>query len=177
MWGWRSSEVSLHRVYIAIGSNMGDRIQNCREGLRRLQEISGVRVIRSSSAYETEPVGEGLEGWFINAVAEAETDLDPVALVEHLKRIEGEMGREKSRDRSNRPIDLDLLFYGELLLESKDLIVPHPLLHRRRFVLEPLTELVPGQIHPGLGKKVKDLWADLKDPHQVRRIETSLWEA
>jgi 2-amino-4-hydroxy-6-hydroxymethyldihydropteridine diphosphokinase len=156
---------------------MGDRVENCREALRRLHRISGVQVIRSSSAFETEPVGEGLEGWFINAVAEAETDVDPAALVAYMQQIEVEMGRKKGRVRANRPIDLDLLFYGDLRLESKGLIVPHPLLHRRRFVLEPLNELVPAQIHPGLGKKVKDLWMELKDPHQVRWIEAPLWEA
>jgi len=133
-------------------------------------------VVRTSSAYETEPVGEGLRGWFINAAAEVETDLDPASLLQRLKQIEGEMGRKEKGSGSDRPIDMDLLFYGDLFLESDDLTIPHPRLHARRFVLEPLSELAPQKVHPRLGKTVKSILAELNDRHLVRRMKTSLLE-
>jgi len=162
----------LPEIYIGLGSNQGDRLRNCREALRRLGAGGEVFLLRTSSAYETEPVGEGLRGWFINAVAEAETDLDPVSVLQRMKQIEGEMGRKKEKPGSDRPIDLDLLLYGDLFLESDQLTIPHPRLHARRFVLEPLSELVPQKIHPRLGKTVRALLAELKDGHRVRRMRT-----
>ncbi|MDH7499728.1 MAG: 2-amino-4-hydroxy-6-hydroxymethyldihydropteridine diphosphokinase [candidate division NC10 bacterium] len=163
----------MPKIYLGLGSNQGDRLKNCREALRRLKGGGEVCLLRSSSAYETEPVGEGLRGWFINAVVEAETDLDPTSLLQRLQQIEEEMGRKRERPGSDRPIDLDLLLYGDLFLESDQLTIPHPRLHARRFVLEPLSELVPHQIHPRLGKTVRALLAELKDVHRVRRMKTS----
>jgi 2-amino-4-hydroxy-6-hydroxymethyldihydropteridine diphosphokinase len=165
----------LPKVYLGVGSNQGDRLHHCRDALLRLKESGDVRLIRVSSAYETEPVGEDFEGWFINAVAEAETDLDPVSLLQKLKRIEEEMGRSGRTITPNRPIDLDLLLYGDLLLESETLTLPHPHLHQRRFVLEPLSELAPELVHPRLGKTMEALLKDLSDPNQVRRMRGLLW--
>jgi 2-amino-4-hydroxy-6-hydroxymethyldihydropteridine diphosphokinase len=165
----------LPEVYLGLGSNQGDRLHHCREALLRLKESEDIRLIRVSSAYETEPVGEGFEGWFINAVAEAETDLDPLSLFRKLKRIEEEMGRSGQAITPNRPIDLDLLLYGDFLLELGALTIPHPRLHQRRFVLEPLLELAPELVHPRLGKTVEALLEDLSDPHQVRRVRELLW--
>jgi len=146
-------------------------LESCREALRRLESAGGIRLLRTSSAHETEPVGEGLEGWFINAVVEAETDLDPFSLLQRVQHIEGEMGRFREPGRSDRPIDLDLLLYGDLLLESETLTIPHPRLHTRRFVLEPLAELIPQQVHPGLRKTIKALLESLADTHKVRKME------
>jgi 2-amino-4-hydroxy-6-hydroxymethyldihydropteridine diphosphokinase len=161
-------------VYLGVGSNQGDRFEHCREAILRLQESGTVRPIRVSSAYETEPVGEGLEGWFINVVVEGETGLDPLSLLGNLKRIEKEMGRQEVGTQRDRPIDLDLLLYGDLLLESDRLTLPHPRLHERRFVLEPLSELVPQLIHPRFGRTMEALLSDLADPHQVKRLDESL---
>ena len=160
----------MPKVYLGLGSNLGDRLENCREALRRLKGSGEVRLIRASSAYETEPVGEGFGGWFINAIAEAETDLDPIPLLQLLRQIEEEMGRRGERSGSDRPIDLDLLLYGDLLLDSEDLIVPHPRLHLRRFVLEPLSEIAPQRVHPRLGRTMESLLGDLEDFHLVRRV-------
>ena len=160
----------MPKVYLGLGSNEGDRLQHCREALKRLKESADIRLLRVSSAYETEPVGEGYEGWFINAVAEAETDLDPLSLLRKLKRIEEEMGRSSQTITPNRPIDLDLLLYGDLLLETEALSIPHPRLHERRFVLEPLSELAPDLVHPRIGKTMEALSENLSDPHQARRV-------
>ena len=140
----------------------------------RLQESGDIRLLRVSSAYETEPVGEGFKGWFINAVAEAETDLDPLSLFKKLKRIEEEMGRSGQAISPNRPIDLDLLLYGDLLLETEALSIPHPRLHQRRFALEPLSELAPELVHPRRGKTMAALLEELSDPHQARRVREVL---
>lgn len=161
----------MPKFYLGLGSNQGDRLENCREALRRLEGAGGIRLLRTSSAHETEPVGEGLEGWFINAIAEAETNLDPLSLLQRLKRIEEEMGRKVEPGRSDRPIDLDLLLYGDLLLESEVLTIPHPRLHTRRFVLEPLSELIPHQVHPRLRKTMEALLQNLEDSYKVRRME------
>ncbi len=158
------------KVYLGLGSNEGDRLHHCREALVRLEESGDVRLLRVSSAYETEPVGEGYKGWFVNAVVEAETDLDPLSLFRKLKRIEEEMGRFSQAITPNRPIDLDLLLYGDLFLETEALSIPHPRLHERRFVLEPLSELAPELVHPRLGKTMEALLKDLSDPHQARRV-------
>ena len=165
----------MPKVYLGVGSNQGDRYSNCREALRRLGAFKDIRVIRVSSAYETEPVGGAFGGWFINAVVEAETDLDPLLLLRNLRRIEEEMGRSGQTITPDRPIDLDLLFYGDLLLESETLTIPHPRLHQRRFVLEPLCELASELVHPRLGKTAKALLADLQDSHRVRRMNEPLW--
>lgn len=164
----------MPKVYLGVGSNQGDRLENCREALRRLKEVGEIHLLRISSAYETEPVGKGLKGWFINAIAEVETELDPISLLRQLKKIEEGMGRNAGPCGSDRPIDLDLLLYGDSLWESENLTIPHSHLHSRRFVLEPLSELAPQQIHPRLGKTVEALLMNLEDPHEVRRIEWPL---
>ncbi len=165
------------KVYLGLGSNEGDRLHHCREALKWLKESGDIRLLRVSSAYETEPVGEGYKGWFINAVAEAETDLDPLSLLRNLKQIEEEMGRSNQAITPNRPIDLDLLLYGDLLLETEALSIPHPRLHQRRFVLEPLLELAPELVHPRLGKTMGALLENLSDPHQAGRVREVLWRS
>lgn len=162
------------KVYLGVGSNQGNRLENCREALRRISKIPGIQLLRTSHSYETQPVGNGFSQWFVNGVAEIETDLDPRSLLQRLQGVEREMGRQRGSGQGDRQIDLDLLLYDDLLWEEDDLIVPHPFLHHRRFVLEPLRELVPLKLHPRLKRTVEELWRELQDLHRVKRMEFQL---
>ena len=144
-------------VYLGLGSNIGDKVANC---LRALEEISASKqhhIKAVSSLYKTEPIGYQDQDWFINCVAEVSTTLQPLPLHAFLQRIEKGMGRIKTVTMGPRIIDLDILFYGAEVVEEADLIIPHPHLHERRFVLVPLVELAPGLLHPFLKKTVRNL--------------------
>jgi 2-amino-4-hydroxy-6-hydroxymethyldihydropteridine diphosphokinase len=142
-------------AYIGLGSNLGDREENLRGALERLNELGRVRV---SSFRETEPVGVTDQPRFVNAAAELETDLSPQDLLARLLEIERDLGRDRARERrwGPRTIDLDLLLYGDQVLDEPGLKVPHPRLDERRFVLEPLHELAPELSLPD-GRRVVDL--------------------
>ena len=147
-------------VYIGIGSNLGGRRENCREALRQLG-LRGVKVVKQSSMVETEPWGVADQPRFINMAIEAETDLSPEQLFTVLKGIEGKMGREETVRWGPRLIDLDILFYDDLVIDAAELKIPHPRLHERQFVLGPLSEIAPGKVHPKLKKTVLQLCSDL----------------
>jgi 2-amino-4-hydroxy-6-hydroxymethyldihydropteridine diphosphokinase len=142
-------------VYLSLGSNLGNRARNLYGALRRLGAKIGLAEI--SSLYETEPVGLAEQPWFLNLVCSAETVLSPRELLAITKGIEQEMGRERGVRFGPRLIDIDLLLYDDLILQSEDLDIPHPRLHERHFVLIPLNELAPDLIHPILGGTVTDL--------------------
>ena len=147
---------------IALGSNEGDRHDYLRRALLALGEVPGVEVVRQSSVYETAPVGGPAgQGPYLNAVVSLLTTLDPLALLAHLLAIESRLGRVRSVRDGPRTIDLDLLLYGAVVLDSADLTLPHPRLHERLFVLEPLAEIAPGAFHPRLGKTAAELRAAL----------------
>lgn len=155
-------------AYIAIGSNKGKRIKNIKEALARIREE--MRVEKTSSLYLTEPM-ELKGGWFVNCVLEAKTDKEPEELVRTLLKIEEKMGRIRIKEKKiPRVIDLDLLLYEERIMEEKDLILPHPSLHKRGFVLIPLNEINPDLYHPVLKKSVKEILQSLTDIKQVERI-------
>ncbi len=158
-------------AFVGIGSNQGEPADACREAMRRLSETPGVRLLRSSSLYRTEPVGPQDQPWFINAVAEIRTSLSPRRLFNSLKEIERLMGRVEGSKWGPRLIDLDLLLYGQELLQESDLVIPHPELHRRRFVLVPLCELASYAIHPAFGVSACGLLERLDDPCRVERYE------
>ena len=128
-------------AYVGIGSNLGDRLENLRSAVRNLSRTPDVRVVRSSSVYETAPVGGPQQGDFLNAVVEISTELEPHALLEALQRIENELGRLRAERNGPRTIDLDLLLYGNEEIAEPDLTVPHPRMLERAFVVVPLTEL------------------------------------
>ena len=142
-------------VYLALGTNLGERAANLRAALALLPPE--VRVLAESRIYETPPWGYADQPAFLNMAVEAETGLSPEALLKHLKRIEAEVGREPSFRYGPRLIDLDILFYGGLVLESDALTIPHLRLHERAFVLVPLMDLDPGLQHPVLKRSLADL--------------------
>jgi 2-amino-4-hydroxy-6-hydroxymethyldihydropteridine diphosphokinase len=144
-------------VYLGLGSNIGDKVTQC---LRALEEISASdhnHLHAVSSLYKTEPIGYQEQDWFINCVAEVFTTLPPRPLHAFLQGIEKRMGREKTVPMGPRIIDLDILFYGNEIVDEADLIIPHPHLHERGFVLVPLGELAPDLLHPVLKKTIRDL--------------------
>jgi len=153
-------------VFISIGSNIGDKTGYCLSALDRMDRIPGCTVKARSSLYRTEPVGVEGQDWYVNGVAELEVELTARVLLDRLLAIEKEMGRERRKKWDSRTLDLDILLFGSQAIHEKDLIVPHPLMHERRFVLAPLTELAPDLIHPVLGKTITELLEKVPDDGQ-----------
>jgi len=141
-------------IYLSLGTNIGDRWKNLKTAVELLQKAK-VKVINSSAVYETSPVGGGVQDNFYNMCLEIETDLVPELLLDTLKRIETEMGRTKGERNGPRIIDIDLLFYDNIIIIRAELMLPHPRLWERRFVLEPLAEIAGAFRHPVLNKTVK----------------------
>ncbi|HBG45419.1 MAG TPA: 2-amino-4-hydroxy-6-hydroxymethyldihydropteridine diphosphokinase [Deltaproteobacteria bacterium] len=158
------------RIFIAIGTNLGDRAANVREALRIAEADGGLKVVKASSLYESEPWGVADQPMFVNAVVEARTNLSPKELLLFLKGIESRMGRRPSERWGPRLIDLDIVFYGERLLEGEGLVVPHPDAHERAFVMTPLAEIAPEFVHPVFKLTVRAL-ADKLGGKGLRRIE------
>lgn len=150
-------------AYLGIGSNLGERRNNCLIALRLLAE-KGVIIRKASSFYETEPWGIKEQPDFINMAAEVETDLPPDELLKVIKGIEREMGRKETFRWGPRIIDIDILLYNDMIYESEDLRIPHPLMHEREFVLEPLSEIAPERVHPLLKKTIIELLRSLQRP-------------
>lgn len=148
-------------VYLGLGSNLGNKRKNVREAIKLLRLY--VIVTKISSFYETKPVGYADQPDFINAVAEIKTNLTPRQLLRVVKDIEQKMGRKKTFQNGPRIIDIDILLYNDKIIKTKKLIIPHPAIHRRWFVLKPLDEIAPQLVHPELNHRIKDLLADLKD--------------
>lgn len=149
-------------VHLGIGSNIGDRKANCERALELLGG-RGIKIKKVSSMYETKPWGLKEQPDFINMAAEAETDLSPEKLLDTLKRIEKEMGREETVKWGPRVIDLDILFYNDAIVDTQRLRIPHPFIRERDFVVTPLAEIAPDKVHPVLKKSVRQLREELKD--------------
>lgn len=158
-------------IYLSLGSNLGDRSANLGRAIGALSAI-GVRVLRRSSIYETEPVDFLGQPWFLNCVLEAETSLMPRQLLIELQAIERKLGSQKPIPRGPRIIDLDVLFYGSAVIHAVGMEIPHPRLAERRFVLVPLAELAPELRHPVLHVSAAELLAATRDRSVVR-----LWHA
>jgi len=154
-------------AYIGLGSNMGDKKGTCLKALDLLGRAG--RVKKVSSFYCTEPVGYREQEDFVNAVAELETDTSPEALLAECHSIEDALGRSRELRWGPRTIDLDILLYGDRVISEPTIIIPHPRLAIRRFVLVPLCEIAPQAVHPVFKKTVGHLLHELKDPHKVAR--------
>jgi 2-amino-4-hydroxy-6-hydroxymethyldihydropteridine diphosphokinase len=171
-----------HRAFIGLGTNLGDRAANYRQAIQQLGLLPETRIVRLSSIYETEPVGE-VTGLFLNGVVEVETELAADVLMRRLLSIERKLGRRPVKRRNAgatrrkyqpRTIDLDLLFFDRQIIHTPTLTVPHPRLHERRFVLAPMAELAPALIHPELNVSISELLAGLKSPQRVSLARADL---
>ncbi|MFO7839093.1 MAG: 2-amino-4-hydroxy-6-hydroxymethyldihydropteridine diphosphokinase [Desulfosalsimonadaceae bacterium] len=151
----------INIAYIAVGANLGDRIAGCRNGVSLLTDSGDIAVIEHSPYYYSAPVGYTDQPWFVNAVFKASTSLDPVLLLTRLKMAEAASGRRRGGVRLGpRVLDLDLIFYNDAVIRTPELIVPHPRMHQRAFVLRPLCDIAPELVHPVLGRPVSRLLAE-----------------
>jgi 2-amino-4-hydroxy-6-hydroxymethyldihydropteridine diphosphokinase len=150
----------LKTAYLSLGSNLGDREAHLNQALERLQ-AAGVRTVRRSSIHETEPQDFRDQPWFLNMAVEVQTDLTPLGLLATIQKIEAEMGRQRIIPKGPRTIDIDILFYANLIIATPDLEIPHPRLTERRFVLDPLSEIAPDLRHPVTGQSVREAQAAL----------------
>jgi len=155
-------------VYLGLGTNVGDRLGNLFTASKRLESIPGVRMQRVSSVYETEPLGMAGAPSFLNAACSVITVLSSRRLHHSLEGVESGMGRLEKGMMKSRIIDLDLLMYGSDTIQEEGLIIPHPRMHLRRFVLVPLSEIAPEAFHPVLGKNICDILLELGDENGVR---------
>jgi 2-amino-4-hydroxy-6-hydroxymethyldihydropteridine diphosphokinase len=146
-----------HTVYLALGSNLGDRLANLKQAIASLPPQMKVKA--RSRIYETPPWGYADQSKFLNQVVQVETYLEPEPLLKHLKRLETALGRQVTFQYGPRVIDIDILFYDELILETPVLVVPHPHLHERGFVLMPLMDIAPDLVHPVSRKSVREMLA------------------
>jgi len=155
---------------VALGSNLGDRETSLAAAIAALRRTRRVRVLAVSPVYETDPVGPPPQGPYLNAVVRLRTSLPPRALLERLQAIETAAGRTRGGERNAaRTLDLDILFYGDAKIHEPGLAVPHPRLHERAFVLEPLCDLAPDRVHPTLHARVDVLARRVRNPAAVRR--------
>ncbi len=157
----------MEEVHLSLGSNMGNRKSNLRRALIMLSREVNLKKV--SSIYETEPVGYSEQPLFLNMACHIATNLDPNELLQLIKKIERDMGRISGFPNSPRPIDIDILFYSDMIVKTVDLVIPHPRLHERGFVLTPLLELAPQLLHPTLKKSVIELAAELDNQKAVRK--------
>ena len=154
-------------AYIAIGSNLGDKLANCLKAIELINGIPGCRVTARSGFFRTAPVGVDGHNWYVNGVISISTELLAHQLLEVLLSIEKDMGRVRIKKWDPRIIDLDILLFGLDTLDEDELIIPHPLMHIRRFVLAPLAQIAPDLIHPLLNQTIKELLEGLHEDDQL----------
>ena len=161
--GWNS-------VYLGLGSNIGNRIRNLEKALAFLAAQSGIQVTSTSSLYETEPVGFRDQGWFVNQVVGIETTLPPFELLQVTRHIENTLGRTRAIRWGPRSIDIDILLYGDVVIDHADLTIPHPRMTEHRFVLVPLAEIAPSVRHPKTKERMQAILIDTPANDLIQRI-------
>lgn len=160
--------MEIHRVYLSIGSNMGDKEANCRRALDELEKQGIATVNQVSEFYRTDPMDYLDQDWFVNAAAEIQTSLKPESLLKELQTVQSDLGTTGKNVRFGpRIIDLDILFYDDQIINTPDLIIPHERMHTRAFVLVPLCDIASGVSHPVLNRSMADLLSDLPDNQGV----------
>ena len=157
----------MKTAYIGIGSNLGDKLNKCLNAINLMGQLPGCESVGHSELYMTKPVGVEDQDWYVNGVAALSTSLSAQELLRNLLSIESGMGRIRRKKWEPRIIDLDILIFGREIIHEEYLKVPHPLMQVRRFVLEPLTELVPDLIHPTLGMSMSELLRQLPEDGQA----------
>jgi 2-amino-4-hydroxy-6-hydroxymethyldihydropteridine diphosphokinase len=155
------------RVYLSLGSNVGDRAANLRTAINRVSSLGDVMAV--SSFYETEPVEFAAQPWFLNCAVELDTEKMPKQLLAGILDIEREMGRRRVQKKGPRTLDIDILLFGNSIIQTKALTIPHPAMQERRFVLEPLAEIAPEARHPVIKRTVRELRDALPPGQAVRR--------
>ncbi len=155
-------------AYLSLGSNLGDRAANLLAAVEQLT-VAG-RLVAVSALYETQPVDVPNQPWFLNCVAAIETDMSPKELLQLALRVEATMGRMRLSEKGARKIDIDVVLFGDRVVDEPGLKIPHPAMHERRFVLEPLAEIASEARHPKLGKTARELLAELGTEQVVRRL-------
>jgi len=172
------------RVFLSVGSNLGDRLEHLRRAVDELRALPEIDFVDASALYRTEPWEQrpgstpDEDSWFFNCVVSIETTLEPVVLLQELQSVETRLGRQRGPGTPEdhryepRPLDIDILLYGDVVMSGPDhLHIPHLLMHERRFVLEPLAELAPELEHPILYRTIRDLLAELEDEHRIVGVD------
>lgn len=160
------------KVYIGLGSNLGNKLSKIKKAISYIKKY--LEITRISPVYKTEPVGYKNQDWFLNCVLEAETDIKPLDLLKFFKSIEKKLKRVKKIKYGPRTIDIDILLYGDKIINLKNLIIPHPRMYKRLFVLEPLSSIKPGLVHPKIKKTIKNLKNNLKNKKGVELYKPKL---
>ena len=159
----------MNNAVVSLGSNLGDRLSNLSAAIDRISALP-CRLLKSSSVYETAPWGNTHQPSFLNQVIEVETGHDVSSLMTGLLSVEEALGRKRMQKWEPRVIDLDILFFNEDIVETEKVVIPHRHLHERRFVLEPLHEILPLKVHPGLKKNISRLLEELNDTGESKKI-------
>lgn len=157
------------KAYLCLGSNLGDREKNIKRAIRLIEKTPEIKVSKVSSLYETEAVGDKDQGRFLNQTIEVSTTFSPYEILGRLWKIENRLGRKRKKRWGPRIIDLDILLYGELVINEEDLKIPHSHMHERAFVLVPLVEIASMARHPASGKTAEELLANLGEHEEVTR--------
>ena len=159
------------KYFLSLGSNIGDRKKNLNVACSLLEKVH-IKILRSSSIYETQPVNYASQPWFLNQMLEVAAGQNPDELLDILKKIEKKMGRKRSLPKGPRKIDIDIILAGEFIQQTPRLEIPHPQMQKRNFVLVPLREMAPGVVHPVLKKTIESLARENDDPSEIRKYQS-----
>ena len=162
--------LSPHQAFLSLGSNLGDKAENLKRAREKLI-LKGLQVQKSSLLYHTEPVDYEDQDWFFNQILQVGTLVGPEQLLDFCSEVESELGRERQIPRGPRLIDIDVLLYDRIIVNSLKVQIPHPRMHLRRFVLEPLASISPDVLHPGFQKTVSALLKECRDPGQIKKLD------